>query len=327
MKLSDREKQIVAATCFGRTNSVRQISERTGLRQHSVRYTLERLLERRILQPYAIVNSWALGYTEYQVFISLLSHGRNAHKRLVAELQNADCVSWLSAVGGEYHLDCLLLVRYAHEITDFFENLSQRLGDVDFQKSVAATTSLSHFPPKYLGKYRFPNEPLSYGTCGNPPSLDELDHRILMHLAREGDYSADRLARDFEVPASTIRYRIRSMQDRGIILGFGYFLLSKSLGMLTFNLLIEMKRMHALSRQKLFEYCRKHPNIVLFMDQLGAWDYQICATLETPEEVPGFIESFLEQFEAEVRNVKSIPAYRTLKLSPYPFKKLPQESR
>lgn len=323
MKLSDREKKIVAATCFGRTNSVSEISARTGLQLHAVRYTLERLLERQILQPYAVINSWALGYTEYQVFISLLSHKNSAHKRLIAELQNSDCVSWLSAVGGEFHLDCLLLARSAHEITEFFEKLSQRLDDVDFQKSVAATTSLSHFPPKYLGKYRFPSEPLSYRSCVNPPSLDNVDHQILALIAREGACPADKIARECSVPASTVRYRVNSMQERGIILGFGYFFLSKSVGMLTFNLLVEMKRSHALSRQKLFVYCQKHPNIVLFMDQLGAWDFQICATLESPEEVPGFIESFLERFEAEVRNVKPIPAYRTLKLSPYPFKHRP----
>lgn len=52
-------------------------------------------------------------------------------------------------------------------------------------------------------------------------TLDEIDRRILYHLARDArDTSAPDITRDLDVSAATIRNRITQLEDRGVIQGY-----------------------------------------------------------------------------------------------------------
>jgi DNA-binding Lrp family transcriptional regulator len=51
-------------------------------------------------------------------------------------------------------------------------------------------------------------------------AMDEIDGEILKALRRDGRAPYTKIARDLGIPESTVRYKVKSMLDRGVIKGF-----------------------------------------------------------------------------------------------------------
>jgi len=62
-------------------------------------------------------------------------------------------------------------------------------------------------------------------------TLDELDSKILIELEKNARIPISELARQLDCPTSTIRDRIRGLEESGVILGYSAIIDPKKLGM------------------------------------------------------------------------------------------------
>lgn len=319
MKLTELEKSVIGALCFRGELSIAALSKELKQREHKVRYALDRLREQRVLWPHFFINPSALGYTEYQLFVSLTTHSAAARERFIAAVRACAQVSWFGAVGGPFEFDIMLCARSTQEVAAFLDTLSATLKRVDYRKMVALQLAMTYFAPKYLGGRSFPVPALRYGSTQEAPRLDALDRRILAALVNANGMPYSHIARQLSVPTTTLLYRVKTYKQRGILGGVGYFINAFQLGFHPYLFLIELTRSSTLLRKKLHTFCLKHRNVTYLIENLGAWDYQLGARFEDPRHVTIFLDEFRQDFEEVVGNITSMPVFEPLQLEWNPF--------
>lgn len=318
MKLTQLEREIMAAVFFRRDLSIPALSRQLKRREHKVRYALGRLTDQGILLPHVFISPNVLGFTEYQLFVSLATHAAAARKRFIEFVKSWPGVSWFGVVGGPFEFDLMLCVRNIEEVSAFLDTVSTSLKRVSYHKVISAQIRMIYFAPKYLG-VKYPVPTLEYGMTKDRYEMDDLDRKILSALVNAHGKPYSSVARELHIPLTTLMSRLKNYKKKEVLKAEGYFINPLSIGLSPYIFLVSLGSATTTRRQKLYQYCLKHPNISYLIENLGAWDYQIGARFLESCYVSVFLDELQQQFEDVIDSVTSIPVFEPLKQEWDPF--------
>lgn len=142
---------------------------------------------------------------------------------------------------------------------------------------------------------------------GKNVSLDEKDKRILEVLQKEARLPISKIAKKLRLPPDTVKYRIRRMENLGVIRFYHAVLNFPLLGnpMYSYTLLA----LYAMDRKKeseFIEYLRQQPKITWISKTSGKWDFIIGTCTKDFKEFDELLH------EMRVRFVDYIKDYETV---------------
>ena len=88
----------------------------SGYREHTVRYTMNKLLEQGIIYKLPVLNLTALGMDEYHVLFSIDPSKAAQCKKMLESLKNCQALRWLHEMGGEYQYAMGVISRSPSEL-------------------------------------------------------------------------------------------------------------------------------------------------------------------------------------------------------------------
>lgn len=171
IKLSQRECDVIAASELLADAPVGELRRLTGYRDHTIRYFIQRALERKVIARRCFINLNALGYSQFQIYFSLASQQKESRIGVIKELTTSEKVSWLGELGGEFQYGVSICVKSVQEVWDFLDDLSEKFGAIFTEKTVAIRVSLSYFGNKYLSNVKRPVQRMSYAVRRETVSL------------------------------------------------------------------------------------------------------------------------------------------------------------
>ena len=321
MKLSQRDREVLSAAQMHADGPLTRVRKLTNYREHSVRYSLQRALDEKIIVKRCFINLNRLGFNQYEMYFTMATDNRNARTALLKSLVNMECVSWLGHLGGDFQYGMNIAARSLSEVMELFADLSDKFGSLFLQKAFAERISFTYFGNKYLApKLRSP-EPMKYEASSEKFVRDSVDHEILSAAVRLGEGSSRLLARELSIPQTTVDYRMRRLKKGGVIVGFYFELQPEELGMQSYMLLLSMKTMSLKTNREIEAFCSSHPNIVILVHSMGSWDFCAGIDAESAMQVTEIVEAIYDRFGSQINSVKALPAFRNLKVAEYPFRK------
>ena len=318
MKLTAKEALILAAAELRPHAPTALLRKETGLREHAIRYALQRLRERRIATPIPFVNLHLLGYNIFNIFFSVGAQRRATKEAMLRSFSQAEEVVWIGEFGGEYQFGIAVCTRSVGSVLQLLTAIAGKYQNVFFEKAVSLQYSATAFPRKYLSSKRFSVRPLQSRVSDERREIDELDHRLLTTLATVGDVSNRQLAQKLGIPASTVDLRVRKLIDHHIIGGHLLAIDCTRFGMQGFKLLIYAKGLNPELAAALMKYATTHPNVTYLIECLGSWDFELGVEVERTEEVTAIIQEIYEQFGAVINTVKLLTKFKEIKYRWYP---------
>jgi len=139
--------------------------------------------------------------------------------------------------------------------------------------------------------------------------LDELDLKILSHLAKNGRIGVRELARKLGRPASTVSQRIKSLEQRGIIEGYTARINYRRLGFdILALIMLNVEGGHIEDVERLLA---REANVRAVYDITGEFDVAVIALFRNVEELDRFIKRVLRNPYVK-RSVTSI-AFKAVK--------------
>lgn len=295
------------------------VAKRIGAREHTVRYVLDRLKSRGIIVGRApFINLYRLGYTDYTLFFSLASRREKPRDRMVEELLKTTSVSWVGKVGGEFQYGAAVCARSIGEAMEVFHALSDRVGCAFLDKALSLRVTFTAYGRKYLAP-KVKISPLAARTAGHAAAIDDVDHRILSALSRNPELSWRDLSAGIGVPLSTVLRRAKQLEAEGVIQGYIYRLSSAALGMQQYRLLIYTRGMSLALSTALREFAERHPQVIHFIECMGAWDYELGVEVKHAENVTEIAQQIYDRYGTEIGNIRLLQIFRHLKYSSYPF--------
>ena len=323
MRLSPKQEQILAAAHLQANASIAELARTTGYRAHSVRYCLEELAERKIIQRFPLINIHALGITDYCVFLAPAASKRVPRARLLQFFCSYPNAAFVAELSGEFSYTVSLFARSVFEIENFFGELTATLPDVSFQKSFALRTRWTLFPPKSSGARRTKLVSLTRGAASSVLTLDRLDQQVLYGIAQHPTSSVVQLARLLGLPQSTIYSRLQQLEKRKVILGYVWWIESQLLGVHPFRILLTEKGSSAAFADAFALFAQRHSAIVQLVRCVGEWDYEVNLELKDPAELNEVVQEIYDRFGEHLDTAKSLAHLKLHKMNQYPFPPLP----
>lgn len=320
MKLSTRDREVIAAAQMQAGKPVSEIRKLCRYKEHSVRYSLQRALDQGLIVRRCFVNLNRLGFNQYELYFSLSAGKKESRAALIKSLGDLECVSWVGQLGGDFQYGLNLAARSIAEVSRLFSGLSEKFGALFQEKVFAERISFTYFGNKYLTAKPRAAAPMSYSASSDIYAIDATDRRILSEVTRVGEGSSRLLARKLSMPQTTVDYRLRKLEKSGVIVGYYFELQPRELGIQSYMLLVCMKTISEKTRKAFEQFCLQHPNVVIQIHCMGSWDFEVGVDAEDPMQVTGIVENLYDRFGAEISWVKTLPAFRNLKVAEYPFR-------
>jgi len=324
MKLLESDCEIISAVMFHGDRSYRETARLLGLKEHTVRHAIEKLVEAKVLYPHTFVNWRSLGLTEYTINFTLTDSGEAARRKFQDTLLANDRVAWVGSLGGEIHYDVSVYGRQPDDLLGVFDDIHRNCPELKYEKLVLSTVWMDYYTPRYLGGQVLPRESIRIAPTETVVRLDAVDHRILAGIMTHGYGNLSGLARELKMPLSSLTYRIRMLQQRHVILSFGYLIRYYSVPFHPFLVMLRFGAYSSALDAKVADFCRRQPSVTMLLMGIGAWDYQLLVHLSSPQEVSRFSQEIHGEFPGMIQRLTPVPMVRVEKFVRYPFRLLPQ---
>ncbi|MBU0756506.1 MAG: AsnC family transcriptional regulator [Nanoarchaeota archaeon] len=126
--------------------------------------------------------------------------------------------------------------------------------------------------------------------------LDIKDNKILSVLDMNARASNTRIGRLIGLSRKSVEYRIKRMEDDGIIKGYFPKLDYLKLGFRVFRTFIRLVNLDSVIEGRIIDYCRNHTSFYWFHPYRGRYDFGFGVLTRTADEFLQFYEDFFERF-------------------------------
>ena len=304
--LSPRERKILAFVQLQADAPIQRIAREVGVQAHTVRSTLQNLVERGAIMPFTVVNPFPLGYSWYLLLFSLPAERKAVRQEVVQAFANIPEVSWLASFSGDFDYQVGFHAKsqlHAHAILNELSNASPYLFR---HKSFALRTSFHYFTKKYLTRDSKAIQCLTLDASQPAVPVTELDLRILGVLDKSPLMSVQALAAQLGVPASTVDFRIKRLKKTGILAAICYGISFPNSGVAGYRLNIQLRDFNDKLHRELLEFARRHPNISSYSRCLGSWDAEFGIEADSYREVSDLEAEVARKFGKSIASMNCL---------------------
>lgn len=315
MKLTEAQRKVLSTAQLTANASIADIARGAGMREHVARAALERLQDNQALTAFPVINLYPLGLVEYDIYFSFNDCSQAHRDGFFSSLVNSGRVCWVQAVAGEYEYGFGIAATSPQQASELLDGMSESWGGVFRKRSIITCLRYFLFSSKYLAPsmnsdWRF----FEVGPRQGLVKIDEVDRKILDFLANEAITKTSQMARSMGIPASTLEYHLKSLQEKEVLLGFAYSLDLSLFGVQSYRILIQFSGISTQRRQQFREFCQDNPNITVYIDYLGEWDVGLRAEAEHFDEVGKLVEGLRRNFPREVAATSILPILQNNKI-------------
>lgn len=123
------------------------------------------------------------------------------------------------------------------------------------------------------------------------PKLDRLDYRLLHLLDRDSRQSFRALGRTLKVPPETVRYRINSLLQEGVIQNFLAVIDGGKLGFYYYKVLLRLHNVDETAVQKVIWELASQENVDWVVRMDGAFDVALTVAVSDPVQMSAFMDN------------------------------------
>jgi Lrp/AsnC family transcriptional regulator, leucine-responsive regulatory protein len=132
--------------------------------------------------------------------------------------------------------------------------------------------------------------------------IDKLSRKILFELDRNSRSSAASIARKLKATEETVRYRLKSLIEHGVISTFYPVVEAGLIGMSVHKLMFKLQKADENKIQEMGEFIRKHPKVNWVARFDGSYDLGCTLWIGRTREVSDFIEELRDRFHNFIKS-------------------------
>jgi DNA-binding Lrp family transcriptional regulator len=289
------------------------LAKRLRISQQVADYRMKRLFkEGHITKLGAIINLKSLELEHYRVFFTFNAK-KDIDERQVFDFLRQSCgVYWAARIGGKYDLVVVLFVRDFEAFDNFIDGFNTKFPGLI--KDYKSCYVINHWMYRHKQLSNARSE-LSYGYNDKIMEIDDLDRYILGRLKDDCRIPALELAKGKDVSYKTIINRIKSLEQKKIILGYRMFMKSES--QRPFIVLLSFKDYSRKSEKLLLSYLSENDAVTQTVRLFGIWDLFLHIRIEDNEKLQSLIIDLRDKFQI-IDNYEMIPVFEDISINLMP---------
>lgn len=130
--------------------------------------------------------------------------------------------------------------------------------------------------------------------------LDVKDKKILAQLDLNSRQSLQQIAKKVGLSKQVVAYRIKRLENEGIIAGYVTVMDTTRLGFLTYRIYVKIARPSHEAYTSMIEYLKKHKDVAWVIDCYGHWDLCFVYLIRSLKQLHDNLQEFLNKYRDHV---------------------------
>ena len=289
------------------------------LSEQAVAYRIERLTSAGIIRAFlTFVNSPKVGYSHYKVYLKLENAKEETENRIFQLLTKTPNIVWVVSLSGKYDLSFSMLARTPEEFSRLYQEIEKTIGKYIAEKNVVIAVIASGFTRDFLvGKKT--SRPRFYGSSGETTVLDDVEAKILRALSVHGRKSFADIAAETKLTTDIVRYRIKKLEEAGVINGYTVALDLDRIGYEHYIVLLYVRNRTPNLEERIKEFATQHPHVLFAVRAVGEHDYYLELEVRNHAELAANLKDFRRVFARHLRNFEVLRVVKEYKFDFFPL--------
>jgi DNA-binding Lrp family transcriptional regulator len=275
-----------------------ELSKLVGLSKNAVKYRIERLQKEGVITKFAaVVNLGALNVTTVALLLRF-NEDIYEKKEIIEYFRNHPRADWVITLSGHWDLFVELIVSDFDSLHGMIDEITKRFSTslntyqmFVFRENLRVEHLISDFY-KDLGMEEHMPAPRSK----EHQQIDETDKRILQVLNMDSSTPYLQIAQQLGISIDIVRYRIKNLLTKGIIIKFFSEVSLPKLGYQEYLYTMKLKDVNDEKMDQIKQKIRTNPNITYaFLDMTSFNIIFVCA-FKTSEGIDSLSRDLRKQF-------------------------------
>lgn len=293
-KFDDVDKHIVYELSVDCHQSTSDIADKLDVSPSTVQYRLNNL-EGDIIEGYrATVNHGKLGYQYYRIHIQLASRTPEAKETLLDELSGQPNIHYLIATEGKYDI---LVGVLADSNQSFYALRNELLATYDEairSHRIAISIKAPEFAPQYLATTDEAPKPTMFVEDTDTVALDDTDRAVLKAVSTNARKPYVELADIADHPPHVVRYRLKELQESGVVQRFTAKLCLDSVETEAYKTLFSLRGLTPNLETRLYDVGEQHDHVRYMFFGIGQAAFEINTEVPSRSAHRDIVDTFRE---------------------------------
>jgi DNA-binding Lrp family transcriptional regulator len=305
----------------------KELGRNVGLTEQAIGYRIKRLVDRGIVKKFVtFVNTLALGYQHYKVFLKLHGTTEEDENAFIKSLVDNPNIRWVVSMSGRYDASFSVLARTPAEFSAIYQAIEAKYGQFIVEKIILINIRSPGFTREYLvdGKQ---SKLLEYASSRELQETDDIDGSILKSISQDSRKNVVDIAKEINATADIVKYRLKKLKEKSIISGFTLQLDLEKLGYEYYSIFLYLHNMTESVEKSIITFAQMHPAVRFVAKLIGSHDLQLELEVKNHEELDKIMKEFRQQFSANIRDFEILRVTKEYKYDFYPFTKRKQNGK
>jgi Lrp/AsnC family leucine-responsive transcriptional regulator len=150
-------------------------------------------------------------------------------------------------------------------------------------------------------------------------SKDEIDKNIIKQLKDNARLTNLEVGEKLKLARNTIKYRIKKLEENGVIQGYKLFYHPQQIGYQSYKLLISMNNLSQKQEKQFFSFAQQNKNIIFAHKNLGKWNYEFEIEIEDMIKLQEIIIKLRVRFRENIIDYALFPILHDYKINLFPY--------
>ncbi len=305
-ELDLKDKKILFELERNARQTDQEVARKVRLSRESVRYRIHQMEKEGYINYFmTLINTMKLGYDWYRTFFKFQNVTLEKEEEMITWLKKR--ASWITRVEGIWDLNTAIFCKNVYEYRDIINEFLMQYSAFVESYNVAIVTRMWIYQKNYLLHKTQKNvEPIVMGfdSCKDRQveAIDEIDYSILGVLMKNARMKNRDIARQINVTEIMVRYRIKKLIEKGIIIGFRPFLNIPRLGYIYFKIHFTLQNLTTEKKKEIFAYIHQHPNTAHTTELVGGSDLETEFQVQSNQEFYDCIKEIRTKFADNIKD-------------------------
>jgi DNA-binding Lrp family transcriptional regulator len=284
--------------------SLSQLAKRLRIGRDQLDYRFQRLINLGVIKQFsAAINPMRLGLEVYKVYLRFGGEYRDP-QIIIDDLSKQNSIYWIAHCAGNWDLMFSISARSPRDFFSQYRKILSQHGHGIIASEVCTLVEVHLFKRSYLTNSANQQGIIYGGELGNE-HLSSIDFEIISALIADARITNAELARQLNNTPATIDYHLKKLEDLKIIVGYRCNLDLEKISRQTYKAQIFYAQFDAEDEERLFEFCKKHPEVTFFSKQIGSWQIEIEIEACSYSEYMEFMTVLRSKFPKLIRTIST----------------------
>jgi len=299
VQLDKKDRKLLYYLSLNARTSHTQLSRKIRLSKNAVKYRIERLKREGIIQQFACVVN--LGAAGLETFTILLKFNEDIYENpeIINYFKNHPYANWVITLSGQWDLFVEIICKDFWHVHKLIEEIITRFGQVlNAYKTFFSFSSplrVEHLVADFYKDLKVEELPRKKRFI-KEYKLDKTDKSILNLLNQDSTLPYLRIAQKLNLTIDIVRYRIKNLIEKGVIIKFFPEISLQKLGYTKYLCSIKLRGASLDKLNKIKKQIQTNSNITYAFFDISGFNIVFVCAYKSPEGIDHLSRSLRKEY-------------------------------